>query len=111
MQPMWTSMLMFPVESGGAFENLSEYRTKLTAWKDKAVQHKWIIDMWIYLGYGFAIFCAQVLGFIWVSAFSIILATAIIIGMVVFFLFFSIIYAARCAFEITHFILEEGNCL
>ena len=76
----------------GAFENLSEYRTKLTAWKDKAVQHKWIIDMWIYLGYGFAIFCAQVLGFIWVSAFSIILATAIVIGMIVFFLFFSILW-------------------
>lgn len=76
----------------GAFENLSEYRTKLTAWKDKAVQHKWIIDMWIYLGYGFAIFCAQVLGFIWVSAFSIILATAIIIGMIVFFLFFSMLW-------------------
>ena len=76
----------------GAFENLTEYRTKLTAWKNRAIQHKWIIDMWIYLGYGFAIFCAQVLGFIWISAFSVILSSAIIIGMIVFFLFFSILW-------------------
>ena len=76
----------------GAFENLTEYRTKLTAWKNRAIRHKWIIDMWIYLGYGFAIFCAQVLGFIWISAFSVTLSSAIIIGMVVFFLFFSILW-------------------
>ncbi len=76
----------------GAFDNLTEYRTKLTAWKDSALQQKWFIDMWIYLGYGFAVFCAQVLGFIWVSVFSVILATAIVIGLVVFFLFFSILW-------------------
>ena len=76
----------------GAFKNLGEYRMQLTAWKDKAVRHKWIIDMWIYLGYIVAIFCAQVLGFIWVAAFSIVLAMAIIVGMIGFFLFFSILW-------------------
>lgn len=76
----------------GAFENLGEYRTKLTAWKDKALRHKWFVDMWIYIGYGFAIFCAQVLGFIWVAAFSMVLATAIVIGMICFFLFFSVLW-------------------
>ena len=78
----------------GAFKNLGENKTQLAAWKDKAMQHTWIIDMWIYLGYGFAIFCAQVLGFIWVAAFSIVLATAIIVGMAVFFLLFSILWLA-----------------
>lgn len=76
----------------GAFKNLADYRIKLKAWKDKAIRHSWIIDMWIYIGYGLAIFCAQVLGCIWVGVFSFILATGIIIGMIGFFLFFSILW-------------------
>jgi len=76
-----------------AFRNLGEYRVKLTDWKDNALRDTWIIDMWIYIGYGFAIFCSMVLGFIWVAAFSVILATAIIIGMTGFFLFFSLLWA------------------
>ena len=76
----------------GAFKNLGEYRVKLKAWKDKAIRHSWIIDMWIYIGYGLAIFCAQILGFIWVGVFSIVLASVIIVGMVGFFLFFSLLW-------------------
>lgn len=76
----------------GAFENLGGYRIKLTVWKNKAKKDKWFIDMWIYLGYGFAIFCAQVLGFVWVTVFSVALATGIILGMVFFFLFFSTLW-------------------
>lgn len=76
----------------GAFENLGVYRQKLTAWKDEAVRYKWYTDMWIYLGYVFAVLCAQVLGFIWVSAFSVVLAAAIIVGMIGFFLFFSVLW-------------------
>lgn len=76
----------------GAFKNLGESRVGLKAWKDKALKQTWFIDMWIYLGYGFAILCSQVLGCIWVSAFSIILATVIIVGMIGFFLFFSTLW-------------------
>ena len=76
----------------GAFKNLAEYRTKLTGWKDKAIRGKWYLDLWIYLGYGFAIFCAQVLGFIWVATFSIVLSIAIIIGMTFFYLYFTTLW-------------------
>lgn len=75
-----------------AFENLGDYRSTLTNWKNTAIKHKFIIDIWIYVGYIFAIICAQVLGFIWVAAFSIVLATVIIIGMIGFFLFFSVLW-------------------
>ena len=77
-----------------AFENLSDYRSGLTGWKNKVIRHRWMIDIWIYLGYGFAIFCEQILGFVWVSAFSIVMSTTIIVGMTVFFLFFSILWIA-----------------
>lgn len=76
----------------GAFKNLGESQDELKVWKDNAIKHTWFIDMWIYLGYGFAIFCAQVLGCIWVTAFSIGLATIIIVGMIGFFLFFSTLW-------------------
>lgn len=76
----------------GSFENIGEFRKTLTEWKDKAICHKWMIDIWIYLGYGFAVFCAQALGVIWVASFSIMLSTAIILGMTGFFLFFSILW-------------------
>lgn len=77
-----------------AFENLADYRKQLTEWKDKAIRHEWTIDIWIYIGYGFAVFCAQVLGCIWVGTFSFVLATVIIIGLVGFFLFFSVLWLA-----------------
>lgn len=76
----------------GAFENLGEYRKSLTEWKEKSIRHKWFWDIWIYLGYSFSILCAQILGFIWVSAFSIVLSIVIIIGMTVFFIFFSTLW-------------------
>ena len=76
----------------GAFDYLGEYKASLTAWKESALVHKWIIDMWIYLGYGIAIFCAQILGFVWVAVFSVALATIISIGLVVFFIFFSVLW-------------------
>ncbi len=76
----------------GAFVNVADYQTKLTAWKNKTIEHEWYIDMWIYLGYGFGIICASVLGFIWVSVFSVVLAAVIITGMIGFFLFFSILW-------------------
>ncbi len=76
----------------GAFENLGDYRKKLTAWKNKTLKGTWFIDIWIYLGYGFAIFCAMVLGFIWVAIFSILLAAVIMVGMIGFFLFFSTLW-------------------
>lgn len=76
----------------GAFAHLRAYRNKLTAWKENAVGHGWYIDIWIHLGYLFAIFCAQVLGFIWTAIFSALLAAVILIGMVGFFLFFSVLW-------------------
>lgn len=77
-----------------AFDNLMDYSEKLKDWKDAAVSGSGIVDIWIYLGYGFAVFCAMVLGFVWVAAFSVVLATAIVIGMVVFFAFFSVLWLA-----------------
>ena len=76
----------------GAFMNLGEYRLKLKAWKDKLIRHKWLVDVWIYIGYGLAIFCAQILGCIWVGMFSVVLASAIIAGMIGFFMFFSLLW-------------------
>lgn len=76
----------------GAFANIADYQTRLTAWKNKTIKHEWYIDMWIYLGYVFAIICASVLGFIWVSLFSVVLAAVILIGMTGFFLFFSLLW-------------------
>lgn len=75
-----------------AFKNLGEYRSKLRAWKDKAIWHNWIIDMWTYVGYGLAIFCAQILGCIWVGIFSTVLASGIIVGIIGFFLFFLLLW-------------------
>lgn len=76
----------------GAFSNLSVYRSNLTAWKNKTKKGLWYFDMWIYIGYGLAIFCSMVLGCFWVAAFSILLATGIIIGMIGFFAFFSVLW-------------------
>lgn len=75
----------------GAFDNITNYRAKLTAWKNKTIKRNWL-DIWIYLGYGLAVFCTRFLGCIWVTVYSIVLFTAIIIGMLGFFLFFSLLW-------------------
>ena len=76
----------------GAFKNLDEHRQGIVEWKDRAVGKHWAIDIFIYLGFIFAVISAQVLGFIWVAIFSIILVSVITIGMVGFFSFFSVLW-------------------
>ncbi len=81
----------------GAFDNLGDYRDKLSCWKNNTLKGNWAIDIWIYIGYCFAVFCSMVLGTIWVSAFSVLLTAVIVVGMVGFFAFFTALLLADCA--------------
>ena len=78
--------------TSGAFDNLNNYRRKLNEWKDTAIQHNWLIDIWIYLGYIFAIISSQILALIFVIVFSIIMSVIILVGIIIFYVFFSLLW-------------------
>lgn len=80
-----------------AFYNQAEIRRRLSDLKDSFTFYTWYIDMWVSLAYGVAWFCSQVLGFIWIALFSVLLCAVIITGMLLFFLLFSILWMIdRC---------------
>ena len=74
-----------------AMANIAEYRDALTAWKNNAIT-KTPLDILVYIGYGFAVFCTQVFGYIWASVFSVVLAVIIYTGEVLFFAFYTLLW-------------------
>lgn len=78
----------------GAFDNLTTYQEAVTDWKDSKLRGLWYTDIWISLGSLIAIAVSGVLGFIWMTFFSVIMAAVITAGMGVFFLFFSLLWTA-----------------
>ncbi len=75
-----------------AFANQQTSCAQLAQWRDKALTGSWVVNIPIYLVYGFAFLCTQLLGFVWMSVFSVVLVSVIALGFLAFFLLFSIIW-------------------
>ena len=81
-----------------AFENLISSKSDLDSFKDDyslryaAEWHEHIRNGIIRIMYAVAIVCLFVFGFTWTALFSVILSSAIIVGMISFFSFFSILW-------------------
>jgi GTPase SAR1 family protein len=63
-------------------------------WKDSHTGNVWFLDMWIYIFYGVAVFCASVLGFAWIAVFSMLMPAVLIPVMCVFYVFFALFWGA-----------------
>lgn len=78
-----------------AFKNQNEHIEKIKSWRKKFRERhtgQWYINIWGDLFYWAAFICAFVLGSIWTAAFSIILFSVISIGMLGFYVFFSLLW-------------------
>ena len=81
-----------------AFENIVSNKGDLNDFKDiLAVSYasEWyekIFNGFVWIMYAVAIACLFVFGFVWTAVFSAILSSAVIIGMIGFFLFFSVLW-------------------
>ena len=76
-----------------ALANIASYRARLTAWKNAHTIENGFWGFLIRVEYGFAVFCTQVLGFLWVSVFSVVMTAVILTGMLVFFVFYTFLWA------------------
>ncbi|MDR1149259.1 MAG: hypothetical protein LBK66_11575 [Spirochaetaceae bacterium] len=58
-------------------------------WRDDKAPGVWFLDMWIYIFYGIAAFCASVFGFAWIAVFSLLMPILLVPVMCVFYVFFA----------------------
>jgi GTPase SAR1 family protein len=79
--------------AAGAFSNQKDYLESLTDWRQN-VTHSvpWFLALWVWIFYIIAWLFTSILGFIWVSVFSVFLYVIVTFGMCLFYVFFSLLW-------------------
>lgn len=76
-----------------AFENQRSSIVTIKDWvEDFRLDHPWYINIWANLFYFAALICTYVFGTIWTASFSILLFSVISVGMVGFYIFFTVLW-------------------
>jgi GTPase SAR1 family protein len=76
-----------------AFSNQRDYLSSLTDWRANVTSSvPWFLAIWVWIFYIVAWLFTSILGFIWVAVFSIIIYSVITLGMVLFYIFFSLLW-------------------
>lgn len=93
-----------------SFEELKDYLDNVEAWKNRVVADhpSKFITIPVTIFYGLTCLLTYVFGGLWVSIFSVVLSAILLIGMVVFFLFFSGLWIADRLYLLLHSI--ECRC-
>jgi GTPase SAR1 family protein len=74
------------------FVNLKHHLQTLERWRNRKIGKKWYVTAVVNIFYLLAMISTMVLGMVWVAGFSIALMGLLIIGMCVFFVFFSTLW-------------------
>jgi len=75
-----------------AFAALIEQSKKLTSFRVRHTGHRWYVNIWVWIFYLAAFAAIFIFGFVWMSLFSIILATVVLTGMCIFYVMFMILW-------------------
>jgi GTPase SAR1 family protein len=76
-----------------AFSLQKGYLATLSSWRIRHKRYTWYLDMWVLIFYVAAVFCTSVLGFSWMTVFSIALTIILVTGMCSFYFFFMSLWA------------------
>ena len=82
------------ITASDAYSALKEQIEKLDNFRKKNTSNPWYISMWVWLFYVIAYLFTYIFGFIWITIFSVTMASIIFMVMCIFYMFFSLLWVS-----------------